>query len=74
MQSFPIISPPMKMMDKKEEHLLLSALEFFVDFRFNTNSEMSTRYTKMIEQIDQNEYAILCKKLNGKTDWSPNGR
>ena len=60
-----------KIENDKEEHLLLSALEFFVDFRFNTNSEMSTRYGKMIQQIDQNDYAILCKKLNGKTDWEP---
>ena len=60
-----------KIENDKEEHLLLSALEFFVDFRFNTNSEMSTRYGKMIEQIDQNDYAKLCKKLNGKTDWGP---
>ena len=60
-----------KIENDKEEHLLLSALEFFVDFRFNTNSEMSTRYSKMIQKIDQNDYAILCKKLNGKTDWEP---
>lgn len=60
-----------KIENDKEEHLLLSALEFFVDFRFNTNSEMSTRYGKMIQKIDQNDYAILCKKLNGKTDWEP---
>jgi hypothetical protein len=60
-----------KIENDKEEHLLLSALEFFVDFRFNTNSEMSTRYSKMIQKIDQNDYAILCKKLNGKTDWGP---
>ena len=72
MQAFPIISPPIKMMDRKEEHMVLNALEFFVDFRFNTNSEMSTRYGKMIQKIDQNDYAILCKKLNGETDWSPN--
>ena len=60
----------MKINDK-EKHMILSALEFFVDFRFNTNSEMSTRYSKMIQKIDQNDYAILCKKLNGKTDWEP---
>ena len=60
-----------KIENDKEEHLLLSALEFFVDFRFNTNSEMSTRYGEMIKQIDQNDYAKLCKKLNGKTDWGP---
>ena len=60
-----------KIENDKEEHLLLSALEFFVDFRFNTNSEMSTRYSKMIQKIDQNDYAKLCKKLNGKTDWGP---
>ena len=58
-------------MNRKEEHMVLSALEFFVDYRFNTNSEMSTRYQKMIQEIDQNDYAILCKKLNGKTDWGP---
>ena len=58
--------------NSEEEHLLLlSALEFFVDFRFNTNSEMSTRYGEMIQKVDQNDYAILCKKLNGKTDWNP---
>ena len=57
----------------KEEHLLLlSALEFFVDYRFNANSQMSTRYSQMIQKIDQNDYAKLCKKLNGKTDWEPN--
>ena len=57
--------------NSKEEHLLISALEFFVDYRFNTNSEMSTRYSKMIQKINQNDYAVLCKKLNGKTDWEP---
>ena len=58
--------------NSEEEHLLLlSALEFFVDFRFNTNSEMSTRYGEMIQKVNQNDYAILCKKLNGKTDWNP---
>ena len=58
--------------NNKDEHLLLlSALEFFVDFRFNTNSEMSTRYGEMIQKVNQNDYAILCKKLNGKTDWNP---
>jgi len=69
--SFPIITPPIKDMDKREEHLVLTALEFFCDFRFNTNSRMSTRYAELIQEIDQNEYVKLCKKLGGKAQHEP---
>ena len=57
--------------DKKDEHLLLSALEFFVDYRFNANSQMSTRYSQMIQKIDQNDYAKLCERMGGKTRFAP---
>ena len=50
-----------------EEHILLSALEFFVDYRFNTGKWMNKEYIKRIEQIDHNEYAKLCERMGGKT-------
>ena len=53
--------------DDKEKHILLSALEFFVDYKFNTGSWMQSEYLKRIEQIDHNEYAKLCERMGGKT-------
>ena len=53
--------------DDKEKHILLSALEFFVDYKFNTGSWMQSEYLKRIEQIDHNEYVKLCERMGGKT-------
>ena len=50
-----------------EERILISALEFFVDYKFNTGSWMQSEYLKRIEQIDHNEYAKLCERMGGKT-------
>ena len=55
----------------KEEHLLISALEFFVDYKFNTGSWMQSEYLKRMEQIDHNDYAKLCKRMGGKTRFTP---
>ena len=56
----------------KEEHLLLlSALEFFVDYRFSTGQWMNSEYIKRIKQIDHNDYAKLCKQMGGKTRFMP---
>jgi hypothetical protein len=60
--------------DNKEKQVLLNALEFFVDYRFNTGSWMQKQYIKMINQIDQNDYAILCKKLGGKPRFEPTNK
>ena len=59
--------------DKKDEHLLLSALEFFVDYSFNTGTWMNSEYLKKTNDgLNQNEYAKLCKRLGGKTRFEPN--
>ena len=62
----------MEIEDNKEKHMILNALEFFVDFKFTTNSAMSTRYCNMMKEIDQNDYAVLCKQMGGKPKWEPN--
>ena len=54
-----------------EERILISALEFFVDYKFNTGSWMQSEYLKRIEQIDHNEYAKLCERMGGKTRFEP---
>ena len=51
----------------KEKHILLSALEFFVDYRFSTGKWMNKEYIKRIEQVDHNDYAKLCERMGGKT-------
>ena len=57
--------------NSKEEHLLLSALEFFVDYRYNTGTWMNKEYIKRIEQVDHNDYAKLCERMGGKTRFAP---
>ena len=57
--------------DDKEKHILLSALEFFVDYKFNTGSWMQSEYLKRIEQIDHNEYAKLCERMGGRARFKP---
>ena len=59
--------------DSKEEHMLLEALAFFVDYGFNTGSWMNSEYLKKTSDgLKQNEYAKLCKRLGGKTRFEPN--
>ncbi len=58
-------------MTKYEKKLLLNALKFFVEYRFTTPSKMNTTYVEMTDEISQNEYALLCKKMGGKTRWQP---
>ena len=57
--------------EDKEKQLLLSALEFFVDYKFKTGSGMQQRYLEIIEETDHNDYAKLCKKLGGKPTFEP---
>ena len=58
--------------DEKEEHMLLEALAFFVDYGFNTGSWMNSEYLKKTNDgLNQNEYAKLCKRLGGKTRFDP---
>ena len=58
-------------MTKYEKKLLLNALEFFVEYRFLTPSESNKAYVEVTNKISQNEYALLCKKMGGKTKWQP---
>ena len=51
----------------KEKHILLSALEFFVDYRFITGKWVNKEYIKRIEQVDHNDFAKLCERMGGKT-------
>ena len=57
--------------DNKEKQILLSALEFFVDYRFSTGKWMNSEYIKRIEQVDHNDYAKLCKRMGGRTRFEP---
>ena len=57
--------------DNKETELLLSALEFFVDYKFKTGSGMQQRYLEIIAETNHNDYAKLCKKLGGKPTFEP---
>ena len=58
-------------MDNIEEHMILNALEFFVDYKFNSGSWVIKEYQKRIESIPQNDYAKLCKRLGGKARFEP---
>ena len=51
--------------------MLLNALEFFVDYKFNSGPWVIKEYQKRIEHIPQNDYAKLCKRLGGKTRFEP---
>jgi len=55
----------------KEKHLLQRALEFFVDYKFNTSEWMNKEYIKRIEETDHNNYAKLCEQMGGKTRFKP---
>jgi len=57
--------------EDKEKQLLLSALEFFVDYKFKTGSGMQQRYLEIIDETNHNDYAKLCKKLGGKPTFEP---
>ena len=57
--------------NNKEEHMILNALEFFVDYKFNSGSWVIREYQKRIENIPQNDYAKLCKRLGGKARFEP---
>ena len=57
--------------EDKEKQLLLSALEFFVDYKFKTGSGMHQRYLEIIDETNHNDYAKLCKKLGGKPTFEP---
>ena len=57
--------------DEKDRTMLLNALEFFVDYKFNTGKWMQGEYNRRIESIPQNDYAKLCKRLGGKTRFEP---
>ena len=59
------------MNDKKEEKMLLNALEFFVDYKFSVSQKITDRYIEMTNEIAQNDYALLCKKMDGTTKWPP---
>ena len=51
--------------------MLLNALEFFVDYKFNSGDWTSKEYEKRIKNIPQNDYAKLCKEMGGKARFEP---
>ena len=57
--------------NEKERTMLLNALEFFVDYKFNSGEWVIREYQKRIEHIPQNDYAKLCKRLGGKARFEP---
>jgi len=55
---------------KEEETLLIKALTFFVDFKFDINTAALKNYVKITQEEDEYEdYYNLCKKLGGKPEW-----
>ena len=57
--------------NEKDRTMLLNALEFFVDYKFNSGSWVIREFQKRIEHIPQNDYAKLCKRLGGKARFEP---
>ena len=58
--------------NNKEEHMILNALEFFVDYKFSSGDWTSKEYEKRVNKnIPQNDYAKLCKRLGGKARFEP---
>ena len=55
----------------KERHMLVSALEFFVDYKFSTGKWMNNQYIGRINQVKHNDYAKLCEQMGGKTRFKP---
>ena len=55
----------------KQRVMLLKALEFFVDYKFNSGDWTSKEYKKRIGNIPQNDYAKLCKEMGGKARFEP---
>ena len=52
--------------------MLLKALEFYVDYKFNSGDWVNKEYKKRInEDISQNDYAKLCKEMGGKARFEP---
>ena len=61
----------MKIKNEEERTMLVNALEFFVDYKFNSGEWVIREYQKRIEHIPQNDYAKLCKRLGGKARFEP---
>ena len=55
----------------KQRVMMLNALEFFVDYKFNSGDWVSKEYAKRIKDIPQNDYAKLCKEMGGKARFEP---
>ena len=56
----------------QQREMLLKALEFFVDYKFNSGDWTSKEYAKRINKdISQNDYAKLCKEMGGKARFEP---
>ena len=55
----------------KQRVMLLKALEFFVDYKFNSGNWTSKEYEQRIKNIPQNDYAKLCKEMGGKARFEP---
>jgi len=52
-------------------YMMVRALEFFVDYKFSTGTWMQQEYIRRMKEIDHNEYAVLCKRMGGKTRFEP---
>ena len=55
----------------KQRVMLLKALEFFVDYKFNSGDWVEKEYAKRVKDIPQNDYAKLCKEMGGKARFEP---
>ena len=55
----------------KEKEMTLRALEFFVDYKFNSGDWVEKEHAKRVKDIPQNDYAKLCKSMGGKARFEP---
>ena len=52
-----------------EKKLIVKALKFFVDYRFNIVRTNHGDYLELLKEDDYNEYVKVLKKLGGKPKW-----
>ena len=60
----------MERLTKKEEKLLIKAVTFFVNYKFEIPRSSLKSYVELTQKEDEYEdYYNLCKKLGGKPRW-----
>ena len=60
----------MQKLTKKEEKLIVIALEFFTGFRWRSPAKYNKKYVKILENESHEDFEELTEKLGGKLEWS----